>query len=101
MAIQAVYVGNRFVEWEMEGRKGVYTEVYLIKKFPMGTQNASGNRVVVEKVRADLRKDFEAFVSGQVVQVEYDSDLHGKSVLAEMIPAVDSKTGATIERKLF
>jgi len=80
----ATYVGSQYNEWEMEGRKGVYTDVFLVKPFRMEEREYVGQKAVVERVRSDIRKKLKDFVPGQQVEIGYDSGPGGKAVLASI-----------------
>ena len=52
-------MGHQYNEWEMEGRKGVYTDVFLVKAFRLDERGCVGDKAVAERVRSDIRKKFK------------------------------------------
>jgi hypothetical protein len=71
----------------MEGRSGVYTDIFLVKPFRLGEQNTMGDKAVAERVRSDQRKKLKDFAPGQQVEIAYDVGPGGKAVLASIEPA--------------
>jgi hypothetical protein len=82
--MQATYVGSQYNEWEMEGRKGVYTDVFLVKNFRSDERNCEGQKAVKERVRSDIRKKLKDIVPGQLVEISYDVGPGDKAVLASI-----------------
>jgi len=80
--MKATYVGSQYNEWEMEGRKGVYTDVFLVKSFRLDERNTVGDKAVSERVRSDIRKHLKDFAPGQQVEIAYDVGPGGKAVLS-------------------
>jgi len=85
--MKATYVGHRYAQWEMEGRKGEYTDVYLVRRFPSDEkEGAVGDKAVCERVKHDMRKDLEGLTPGSPVEIDYDSGRTGKAILCEILP---------------
>jgi len=82
--MKATYVGSQYNEWEMEGRSGVYTDVFLVKPFRLDERNTVGDKAVAERVRSDIRKTLADFTPGQPVEISYDVGPGGKAVLASI-----------------
>ena len=82
--MRATYVGSQYNEWEMEGRKGVYTDVFLVKSFRLDERNAVGDKAVAERVRSDIREHLKNFAPGELVEIAYDVGPGNKAVLASI-----------------
>jgi len=71
----------------MEGKTGVYTDVYLVKPFSLDEADGVGDKAICEHIKADIRKVLEPFAPGSVVEVVYDSGRKGKAVLSSIAAA--------------
>jgi hypothetical protein len=72
--MKATYVGHRYGTWEMDGKEGRYTDIYLVRKFPLAEREGSvGDKAVAERVKYDMRPELEKLKPGSLVDVEYDS----------------------------
>jgi len=92
--MKATYVGHRHATWEMEGRKGEYTDVYLVRRFPSDErEGAVGDKAVCERVKSDIRQLLSGIVPGSQVEIDYDSGKSGKAILCEIVPLDDGKKG--------
>ena len=78
---RATYLGSQYTKWSVDGQEGEFTEAYFVKDFLQHEKDHVGQRAVVEKVRWDMREILKNFQPGQPVNIVYDSDKKGKSVL--------------------
>jgi len=80
-------VGHRFNSFKGDdGNQVTYTDVYLVKDFPLDESGGVGQKAVGERVRADLREKLAQFVPGELVEVTYDSGRNNKAVLGSIEP---------------
>ena len=88
--MKATYVGHRYNKWEMDGKQGEYTDIYLVLPFGMDEKSgAVGDKAVCEHFTEDLRVVVEGFVPGSPVEAEYSSGRKGKAVLSSLSAWVD------------
>lgn len=83
----ATYVGCKYMAWEIDGKKGTFTDVYVVKPFHRSEENVVGDKAVAERVRGvDLRKELKDIAPGSPVNLVYDSGPNGKALLVEIVP---------------
>ena len=82
MGMTATYMGYQYKEGEYEGHPYTNTYIHLVKPFRLDEKNFVGDKCVVEKVKADLRKKLQEFAPGQLVEIGYDSGPGGNAVLS-------------------
>ena len=79
--MEATYIGSKYMKWEIDGKSGEFTEIFLVKPFRMDEKDYVGERVAIEKVRTDLRDKLKAFAPGCTVKLSYDSDAKNRAIL--------------------